>query len=546
MDDQASETASSSDKPFQHGANARPVLIAVTTLALVAGPILILEQLWPDLPWRLLLLFLILIAVQSALTAIWLKKPNRLTSSTRLRVAELLVIIFLLRLYTWLITNSFPQRSDILLILRQPELILDSFFVVAVMFTLFVALRSQGLTKLFAQLSLDRSELPVVAESARDRMSGKEFTPVFTNRQAILQRYYMQWAIGGAVLIICAAISTFDYDGISGGDSWIQSLRNLTRLGISPEMLIALLAYFLGGLLLASEGRLAMLNARWTYDGVKIEGRITKTWRRNSLILLVIIALTAIFIPIGSTVDISGVFQAVTWIAIGLMGLLGSIFAAIYWVIYSLLMRIQPSEERTPLSFEDIVPEVPQVVSQPSELLELILGSAIWVFIIAAIVVAAIYLVRNRGLRLNKRLLHSWWRRFVFWLRIQWQRFNKQIEFVGKELRSALSSIDRPSIEASSPWRFIRLRSLSPRERVRYFYLSTVKRAGERGVERDEGETPSEYIRDLKAEWPGVSDEIDELTDAFIKARYSPQSIQESDVEAVKPFWQRIRSALKR
>jgi len=546
MEGKTSETARSDKAPFQHGANARPVLIAITTLALVTGPILILENLWSELPWRSLLLFLILVAVESAFTAVWLKKPNQRTSSATIRVAELLVIIFLLRLFTWVVTGSFPQGSDIVLFLRQPELVLDGFFVAAALFSLFVALRSQGLTNLFAQLSLDRSELPVAAKSNSSRLSHQEFTPVFTNRQAILQRYYMEWAIGGAVLIVCAAISTFDYVDFPRGGSWIQSFRGLTRLGISPAMLIALLVYFLGGFLLASEGRLAMLNARWTYDGVKIEDRITKTWRRNSLIMLFIIAFTAIFIPIGSTVEISGVFQAAAWIGIGLLGFVAAIISAIYWVLYSLLMGIRPGEESNAASFENVVPEVPLVVSQPNEIMELILGSLIWVIVIGALVVAAIYLARNRGLRPDRRLLHGWWQRFVSWLRVQWGRFGKQIEFVSKEIRSTISSFNRPSIETSSPWQFIRLRSLSPRDRVRYFYLSTVKRAGNKGVERDEGETPSEYIQELKAEWPGVSDEIDELTDAFIRARYSGQSIRESDVKTVKPFWQRIRRALRR
>jgi hypothetical protein len=101
-------------------------------------------------------------------------------------------------------------------------------------------------------------------------------------------------------------------------------------------------------------------------------------------------------------------------------------------------------------------------------------------------------------------------------------------------------------MSTAPPWRFIRLNSLSPRDQIRYFYLTTARRAGDKGLPRGKPETPAEYSQNLKDNWPDLSDDIDGLTSAFLEARYSSSSIEESDAEDAKPFWKRIRQVLRR
>jgi hypothetical protein len=88
--------------------------------------------------------------------------------------------------------------------------------------------------------------------------------------------------------------------------------------------------------------------------------------------------------------------------------------------------------------------------------------------------------------------------------------------------------------------------ALSPRERIHYFYLSTVKRADQKGVTRLESETPLEFADDLKSNWPDAEEEIDELTNAFLQARYSPADIEEDDVTPLKKQWKRLKTNLRK
>ena len=94
--------------------------------------------------------------------------------------------------------------------------------------------------------------------------------------------------------------------------------------------------------------------------------------------------------------------------------------------------------------------------------------------------------------------------------------------------------------------RLSRPRARSPREQIRYYYLAIVHRAGEQGVPRAENETPLEYVDDLKSQWPEAQSELDELTRAFLEARYSPQPIDKPAVARVKEEWKRIRERLRR
>ena len=89
------------------------------------------------------------------------------------------------------------------------------------------------------------------------------------------------------------------------------------------------------------------------------------------------------------------------------------------------------------------------------------------------------------------------------------------------------------------------LGGLSPREQVRFYYLSLVRRATERGVNRQDSATPLEYTDQLRQAWPEAEDDIEELTQSFLAARYSPQPIEKGDALTMKERWNRVRNRLR-
>jgi hypothetical protein len=86
---------------------------------------------------------------------------------------------------------------------------------------------------------------------------------------------------------------------------------------------------------------------------------------------------------------------------------------------------------------------------------------------------------------------------------------------------------------------------LPAREQIRYFYLSTVRRAAQAGQARNPNQTPLEYRRSLDLQFPDLEPDLSGLTDAFLEARYSAKPLQAEDAQVAKTFWQRLRAALR-
>lgn len=82
-------------------------------------------------------------------------------------------------------------------------------------------------------------------------------------RDQLLNEYLTLWLGGGIMMILLAALSTFEVGQLAS----ITSPFEITRLGLAPAMLFALLTYFLIGFWLLSHARLLRMNARWLMDG---------------------------------------------------------------------------------------------------------------------------------------------------------------------------------------------------------------------------------------------------------------------------------------
>jgi hypothetical protein len=194
-----------------------------------------------------------------------------------------------------------------------------------------------------------------------------------------------------------------------------------------------------------------------------------------------------------------------------------------------------------------IPPPVAPPPAAPNPTLAFIVSSAFWALLIALAVGALLYFLRERGYRLEVAQARRAAATLRERLRDLWLRLRRRARVARYNLRQRLRGPAAPADGAlpGAGLRLSRPRSLSPREQIRYYYLSVVHRAGERGVPRAESETPLEYVRDLKTQWPEAESELDELTQAFVEARYSPQPIDRPAVARVKEEWKRVRERLR-
>ncbi len=98
---------------------------------------------------------------------------------------------------------------------------------------------------------------------------------------------------------------------------------------------------------------------------------------------------------------------------------------------------------------------------------------------------------------------------------------------------------------SKEPFGFFRLGALSPRAQVLYYYLSVLHRAAKQGIPRRPAETPNEYRATLEPKLPEAQGEFDELTHAFVEARYSRRAIEREDARHVRSSWQQVKEALR-
>ena len=521
----------------------RPILIAILVSALLMGLVTILRLLWPRFAWNYLPPILFFTALEATLTTRWLRHPERRQlNHFTYRLAELVMIGLLVRLFAWAVSGGIPGWQVWRGYFLSPLSFFDGTFSGYLLCAAIAWERGVTFSRLFLGLSISPAELDYYSLPQPEQARRFHDRPIDRQRPLLFASLVKSWLSGGFVLAVLAAITTVNLETLSGA----EGIRTIGRLGLRPEMLAALLVYFLLGLWLISRGRLAMMRARWLADGVTARPELLRVWGRASFILLLVVALIAAFLPIGSTFALALVLQAILGALLFVAQLVVLLFSFLLFSFLSLFALGREVSQVEPLPQEPVaLPTLPPR-TPPSEASALLFGGFFWLLVTVVALAAVFFYLRDRGYTAEVRSLARWWRAVQSWLQRLWRGAAKQTGALGKVIRARLRPGTGAAGKRAPAWRFIRINALSPREQIRYFYLSTVRRAGEKGVERAQNETPSEYAQDLSRHWPDAEREIGALTSAFLEARYSPRRFDREEVNPVKRVWKRVRSALRR
>lgn len=527
----------------------QPLLIALMTTAFFACVFVLVNNFVPAPAWALLTPLLFCVTLESIFTTMWLSHPDRRTlNHTYYRLSEFLVILLITRVYIWFIVGGWPQFDLLGDYLRYPWILFnDGVFIIAAISIAFSWFYARMASYLFAQLALDEAEVAYYVQPPNRREMGNQ--PVMRNRQEITEIFFVQWMWGGGILIVIVAITTIDLPSVTLSTGGL----GLARLGLSPFVVLGALFYFLAGLGLLSEARFETLNARWLYLNARKEPQVERAWYRYGLWFLVLLGVIAAFLPLGSTSLIGQVIEQFLLIITGLITILGYFFVMLFSLLFPPFTPPEFAETPAagtppplPTAVPTPIPTVPPVVNDTPML---VASSLFWAIAIVGTVTAVLFFIRGRGVKLDGRIFGVIFNNLRAFLLGLWWGIADQIEDLGESIQLRRRVKDEQEDDGSRflrPFRFFRLNALSPEEQIRYFYLSTLKRAKEKGVARETSETPTEFMEDLKSGWPEVQEEIDTLTEAFLQARYSPRHIDKEEVESVKEKWKRAKSRLRR
>jgi hypothetical protein len=528
----------------------RPLSLAILVLSLLTGVVALIRGVTLDQRWSALLIFLLLVALEAIYTTNWLRHPDRLRlDRTTYRAAELFLIVILVRIVSGIVFNEpFPRAADLRIYLGNPlAFFMNGPFIVSLLLTLITWRLAVVLSKIFSRLEVSEFELRYYSLPLAQRKAISEDQPIQGGRRKLVNSFAQYWVWGGILLAITVGLSSLE---IRSFDFFKNPLA-MGSLGLQPILLIMMLLYFGIGFWLLSQAKLMEMNARWLVNNITKDEQMERRWQRSTLLILFLIGLIAAFLPIGPTLAIGRILRALIYVLLFIIN--GIIFLLSIPVVLLLsLLSNKPIEEVEPLP--PMIPEVPSYnppaeLSSLGEIVAMVFSSAFWSILAVVLVLALLFFLRERKNLSHIKSAAELWQQFKSWLQEFYWRFRLRFEAVRLQLPVRLArerKRDKKGEDRKRRWRFIRLSALAPREQIRYFYLSTVRRAGEKGVKRESAETPLEYAEDLKDGWPEVEEEVSELTEAFLEARYSDKEITSDDVPEVKETWKDVRRQLKK
>jgi len=529
----------------------RPLLIAALATSVAVTILAIVRIISPEYTWMALTPLCFLIALEGAYTAAWLNNPDSHgVDRLAYRLTEVLLILVVVRAWSWvLFGGGFPSPEELHGYLTSPLSVLTtagfltSAFVTMVAWSIAIAIG-----RVFARLDISDYEIRFYRLSLPEQKAMGDDRPIQVERGKLLNTYLSNWLAIGMIMVILAALSTFEVNQFAT----VSNPFDITRLGLSTATLFALIIYFLAGFWLLSHGRLLQMNARWLADGMAKEADLERVWQRKSLAILLTIAVLAAFLPIGSTLPISRILSLGVSAGAYLVGLIIQVITYLFArTIMALTGNIEESDTVQPPQIAPPPAEAAAVppVGPTNPFIEMMVSSLFWTLIIALILGALFYFLRERGYTLQRERVEGQWRIVIGWLREVWARLTHRLRSTGHELRSRLRAsehpADNPNDRQTPRSRLVRPGNLSPRDQIRYYYLALVRRSGERGVRRADGQTPLEFAHDLREKWPEAEEEIEEITGAFVSARYSPQPVERSAAQSIRQRWQQFKRRLR-
>ncbi len=514
----------------------RPALIAIAAVCLVLAMLAFVRRLVPSLPLvytELLAAIGALASITGSITTTWLAQPGqRSKRHAGYRAAEVTLMLGITRLATWLTTDSFPGLEQFLV--RPVDSLLDGYFLVGAFVVLLAWVMSTAMTEDLLALALQPDDLYMV-QGVGDRWQDRA-RPVYTDRAAILRRFVARWVIGGILLVIFAAGSRYDLPE--------SGFLGVIRQNIDPVVVTAIIVYFLAGLILISQGQLALLRARWALQKTPSAPSVLQNWPVYALIVIVLIGIVAAMLPLGGTFYLAQILTAI------LSGLYFFIFGVFRFFLSLFLMLVswltgEPVEEPPPPPQPPMPTPALEVPPESAAIMPPWAGGVVfWTFAAILLGYAAYIYFSGKGTNF------AWARRIWAMLRARWLiLFGAYQSWQAERMRAQAARAEealRGNSRGLPAW--LRLRGLDPDRQVRYYYLALLHRAEEAGLPRKEAETPLHYAPRLAEQLHADDDNraaIADLTEAFVQVRYAGDHVNPDRLARIKQVWVTLKKNLR-
>lgn len=505
------------------------LLISVMLAALVAAIGGTIQRLFPG--WQPLYLTLVcfLISLEAGIVH-YAARSERMSFTDMLRylAPEIFVMAMLMRLIASVGMAGASLGADLTRWLYDPLAVFDAAFGMHMLAGVLVGV--------MAHVSM--RDLGILAPMAGEREAvdnDRRFIAlVAVDRSMALKRIGSRFILGGGLLLLALAGETVDPDVLGA------TPRALATLSV-----VAALAYTLSGFVLYSRARLVLLRAKWEQEGAHIADMVERRWIRSSWLLIGVVVVLTALLPRAYALGLLDTIRVALGVVGYVLAMLGYVFTWLLALLLSLpawlLSLLQPAgAPQPPRTTAPPPPPPPAMVERDPNLL----AALVFWFCMLLLAGYAVSIVAQRHPDLVRRLqLNRLVAALVGWLRGIWRDTSAWTALASRVVSAAWRRPVAP-VRPRSGF-FVNLRRLAPRDLVRYFYRSTLRRAAERGMGRSPAQTPYEYAARLGGALPDIEPEIGELTEAFVAAQYAPRPVSPEDASRARRPWQRLRRALR-
>lgn len=367
------------------------------------------------------------------------------------------------------------------------------------------------------------------------------------DRASPLRNLTSRWLWGGVLLLVMASLASIGVRQLFSADMLVQ-IVTLARPGLTAVYLNVIL-YFVAGLILISQAQFTRLRSTWIAEQVAVTTNLATRWFVMLAAFVGLALLIALILPTEQTAGIQEIVRSGLFLLAQLAGLLyflifslfGIILAPIFW----LLSLFGKGDSTSEPAAQPILPQPPPPTGG-DDFIGTLRSLALWILILCVLIYALWHFAARSGLR-SMRLPR--WRIVSFignGLRWFWSLVRGIGQIAGDSIGELIGRLRNQAGAVRTPFRYIALRRLGPRQLVEYFYLSILERANRLGYGRKPGQTASEFTASLQQRLPEVDPDLEQLTAAFLEARYSPHRFDQDEVKEARSIWQRLRDRLQR
>lgn len=491
--------------------------------------------------WRpgYLIAAIFLVAVEAALVQYRMLRGQHLeVGALRYLAAELFLLFMLMRIVVTLSLGLESLSAQFEVWLRSPLMAFDNVFMICVLLGLWCAL----IVRLGLSTLAEIAPRPV-APATDDSLESAFFrADVSAQQKRAFSRLSTALAWGGGIALLALVGQVANFERFGGPSLMLRPFFGLAGIG-----------YLMCALLLYSRARLMLMQSRWQNDGAAVDPGVLRQWPAISLGLVVAVGLGALILPRGyglgmldtlraGALVLVNIFTALfTYVGLMLFGMMGLLLTIPAALLAFIAMLFGGDEQSTPPPPLELPPPPPQTAAEPAALGP---GIVFWICIALLTGYALLIVLRRQAwaVALWQHLRAGPLDRILTYLRSMWTGARTYAQAVADALAHSPQNNEAEALRPASR----RRPRLNPGELVRVLYRTTVERADQRGLMRRQAQTPYEYARQLSDHLPDAASDVEELTDAYIRAVYAPRPLTRAEAAQARRPFARLRRKLRK